>query len=908
MKRSFHHKFRLIVIVLTSCFTLTASAGIIDGFEGISPGQNVETGQIYIQISREAAPLAISTFDGIISTGIPSLDAVADAFGVYEIEKTFRMKSTPSDPTIPDLSRYYTIYFPEEYGPFTMMEAYESCEEVIFTEFVTIDRYIYIPNDTRFRNQWHLTHCNLPDAWDVTHGSEEVIIGIVDGGLDMNTDGYLTIHEDFPQNLWINPGEDIDEDGEITLDDWDGEDNDGNGYSDDFHGWDFSGRDNWPDDYWGEESGHGTHVAGIASAATDNETGISGAGFNCKLMITAHYSFDLPHVNVRGNLGIEYCADNGADIINLSWGSYGPPNQINQAAVAYAQRQGAIIFAAAGNDTIYDRRQDNFHSYPCAYDDVIGVGASDNRDERAYFSNYGDYTDVIAPGMAILSAFPRNSYAALQGTSMASPFAAGIGALLLSVEPDLEWWEMLEWMERTAVDISEVGNNEEYPGIVYRLDAGFLLNSTHPDYEILEWELIEVEGDHDPHIERNETFSFNFSISNTEGYADANNVVISMETDDQYLSILTDEINIGDLDNGDSYELWEDEYPTFRVNGNSPIHYSNVSIKVTSDEGYEKKFDFPLTIRQPLFLLMDDDNGETFETYYHEDMMERPIVHYTWDVAEKGLLSQDEINSYGFVIWETGNDETPLTQSEQELISGYLDRGGFLMLSGQFIGDDIGRDSEFHRNYLKANHVSDNTRGRELVGNANNPITEGIELLIIGGGAAGNGTLSPSSMEPINGAVSIFNYTTGEEETGGIYYAGQDYTLVYLGFAFEAISGGGETTMRVDLLEKILDHFRQTGVDDGFITIQPASYEMSSPMPNPFNSRTRVNLSVPEGADYLLEVMDLTGRQIDILHEGPSTAGRYSYNWNAESLPAGVYLFNLSWAHGSIVKKVVLIK
>ncbi|NQT34755.1 S8 family serine peptidase [bacterium] len=905
MKRSFHHKFRLIVLIFTSCFTLTASAGNIDDFDGIDPGQNVETGQIYIQISREAAPLAISTYDGIISTGIPSLDAVSDAFGVYEIEKTFRMKSTPSDPTIPDLSRYYTIYFPEDYGPFTMMEAYESCEEVIFTEFVTIDRYIYIPNDTRFRNQWHLEQCNLPDAWDVTHGSEEIIIGIVDGGLDMNTDGYLTIHEDFPQNLWINPGEDIDNDGVITLDDWDGEDNDGNDYADDFYGWDFSGRDNWPDDYWGVESGHGTHVAGLASAATDNETGIAGAGFNCKLMITAHYSIYEPHVNVAGNRGIEYCADNGADIINLSWGSYGPGNQVNQAAVLYAQRQGAIIFAGAGNDDAYDRRQDNHHFYPCAYDGVIGVGATDNRDYKANFSNYGDYIDVITPGVAMLSAYPRNSYAALQGTSMSSPFAAGIGALLLSVEPDLAWWEMLEWMDRTAVDISEVGNNDQYPGIDLRLDAGFLLNSTHPDYELLEWELIEVEGDQDLHIERNETFSFNFTISNTEGYADANNVVISMETNDKCLSILTDEINIGDLDNGDSYELWEDEYPTFRVNGNSTIHYSNVSINITSDEGYEKKFDFPLTIRHPHFLLMDDDDGDTYETYYHEDMLERRIVHNTWDVADKGLLSQDEINNYGFVIWETGNDETPLTQSEQELISGYLDRGGFMLLSGQFIGDDIG-DSEFHRNYLKANHVSDNTRGRELVGNANNPITEGIEILIIGG-KAGNGTLSPSSMEPIDGAVSLFNYTNGEQETAGIYYAG-DYTLVYMGFAFEAISGGGETTMRVDLHEKILDHFRNTGVDDAFTTIQPTSYEMSSPMPNPFNSRTMVSVNVPEGADYTLEVLDLTGRRIEVLHDGQATAGRYSYNWNAESLPAGVYLFNLSWAHGSIVKKVVLIK
>ncbi len=904
MPRFFLFRFLFVSGLLTLNLIAKANSGNIDDLNWAKPGQNVEAGQIYIQVLNEAAPLTITVYDGIIMTGIPAIDAVADAFGVYRIKKTYRMESSPDDPSRVDLSRYYTVYFPEEYGPFDLIEAFSVCEEVVLAEFVTVNRKFYVPNDERYQDQWHLAHCNLPDAWDISHGSEAIVIGIVDTGLDMNIDGFRIVHEDFQANLWINEEEDLNNDGEITDDEWDGEDDDNNGYADDFHGWNFSRNGNWPDDRWGAENGHGTRVAGLASAATDNELGISSPGFNCKLMITAHYDPGDPEGGLqRSYQGIEYCVDNGADIINLSWGAYAGPSQTERDVIDYAIQEGSIIFAAAGNGNREDREENQERVYPCAYDGVIGVAASDDEDRKSGVSDYGDHVDLVAPGVSMLSTFPRNDYDDYQGTSMSSPLVAGIAALMLSIEPDLNTGSLLEWMQRTAVDISDL--NEDYPGIVYRVDAGYLLQSTKPMWELVEWHIIEVDGDGDGIIERNETIALALTLANEDGYADANNVVIVLENDDEYIHIVTGEISIGDIDNGDEYELGEDQYPVFHVAGHSPIHYSTFTLRISSDEDWVVDCELLLTIRQPQYLLVDDDNGDGFETYYHNDMMERPIVHDTWHISDDGLPSQELLDCYNFVVWETGNDTTPLIGDEQTLISNYLDNDGYLLLSGQFIGDDIS-ESDFHRNYLKAQHVADNADRFRLSGVESHPITNGMDVLLIGD--AGNGQLSPSALEPLGGAETILTYTGDEGYIGGICYEG-DYHLVYLGFALEAVSDGiGGTTPRRELLESILDRFYDLGVENDYTAAPPALFKIGTPCPNPFNACTSVRVDVPYGARYVLEVLDLTGRRIDLLHDGYATPGVHTYNWNAEGVPAGVYLFNLSWEDGSLVRKAVLIK
>jgi hypothetical protein len=489
---------------------------------------------------------------------------------------------------------------------------------------------------------------------------------------------------------------------------------------------------------------------------------------------------------------------------------------------------------------------------------------------------------------------------------MASPFAAGIGALALSIRPDLSSSELLAWMQRTAVDISEIGNNAQYPGIVYRVNADFLINSTHPKYEIVSYEIIESEGDQNGRIDQAETISINMTIGNIEGYTDAKNVTVSVENADPHIEIISEPAVIGDIEAGSELELWESDYPTFRVNDDSPIHYSTFTVVVTSDEEFTQTFDLTLTIRHPKYLVIDDDDGARFQEYYEEDLALQPVVHDLWQIEETGLPSANELAGYEFLIWETGNAESPLSDSEMQLIATYLDNGGGLLLTGQYIGDAIG-NTDFHRNYLKTNHLEDNIRNYELSGVADNPITDGLEILLVGGGGAGNGRLSPSSMEPTGGAVPIFNYSNDAEDVAGIAYNG-DYKLVYFGFALEAVSGNGGTNSRLDVIEHILRHLSDLDVSGSPEAVIPEAFEMSIPHPNPFNARTSVQVDVPSETPFTLEVMDISGRRMDVLHQGQISSGSHTFDWNAENYPAGIYFFNLSWEQGSTVRKVALVK
>ncbi len=891
------------IIAVSLLFMIQPAYSNLSGFVyGSTHNDNIMPGQINIKIESFASPFIMNSDISDIVTGIPSMDAVTDAFSVYKIKKSFRMESAPKDPNIPDLSCWYTVYFPEEINPEVVKRAYEKCPEVEIAETVPKMKLEYEPNDPRFRNQWHLEHCGLPRAWDVTHGSEEIIIGIIDGGIEMNIDNMLIIHEDLEDNLWINEGEDIAEPfGAITLDDLNDRDDDDNGYVDDFHGWDFGNDDNWPDDYW--DYGHGTHVAGDVSAVTDNETGVAGAGFNCKLMICAHYSLREPGYVSEWWRGVEYCVDNGAKVINFSFGSIHTPYQISEEAVEYALENDCIIFASAGNGRQYIREEDREHHYPSDYDGVICVAGCEQDDGKYSLSNYGDFIDLVAPAIDVLAPWDDNTYVFRPGTSVASPIAAGIGALALSVRPDLNADELLEWMQETAVDISE--QNEDYPGIRYRVDAGNLLRSTVPDYQLTEHCFVEMEGDQDGNFDRGETIGISLSLANTEGHLDAEDVIIRLENEDEYIQIDNGEVNIGDLDAGEEIELTGEQYLTFIVADDSPRHYTTFNLTVSADDEWTQTFRLTIPIPHPHFLLVDDDAGDDFETYYHEDMMERPIVHHVWNIAEDGVPSVELLTSYSFVIWETGNSETPLSEEDQSAISGFLDSGGCLLLSGQFIGDDIG-DTPFHSDYLRARHTTNDTGDPMLDGVEGSELTGGISIILLGAGGAGNGRVSPSAMEPIEGAEPIFTYSNGE--VGGIYYA-SDYHLVYLGFAMEAISGAANTTSRVEVLELILDHFYALlSVESDNSTILPTDYTLSTPYPNPFNAVTRIAYAVPSAGHVRLAVYDISGRMVGRLVDEDVSAGRHVCEFDGGDLAAGLYFVRLEAGSDVLIRKVVMVK
>lgn len=250
-----------------------------------------------------------------------------------------------------------------------------------------------IPDDTSFSRQWGLYNTgqvvggyvgtpgvdmDAPLAWNIATGNTSVIVAVVDTGCDIN-------HPDLSANIWTNPGETA----------GDGLDNDGNGYVDDVHGWDFSDGDNDPQD----ATGHGTHVAGIAAAASDNNRGIAGVAWQASVMPVRFMNAFDQGTTADAIAAIQYALNNGAKIINCSWGGAGSSATL-RSVIAGAN---ALFVCAAGNDAT---DTDAVPYYPASYDsaNIISVGASDQMDRLAWFSNYGTVTvDVTAPGVRIYS-------------------------------------------------------------------------------------------------------------------------------------------------------------------------------------------------------------------------------------------------------------------------------------------------------------------------------------------------------------------------------------------------------------------------------------------------------------------------------------------------------------------------
>ncbi|MFK7953199.1 MAG: S8 family serine peptidase [Ekhidna sp.] len=314
-------------------------------------------------------------------------------------------------------------------------------KNVIYAEPIIQDKPLYSPSDPNIGSQTYLSKIKAFEAWDITRGDDDITIGIIDTGISLD-------HEDLIDNIWINHDDPID-----------GIDNDENGYIDDFRGYDFADDDNDPNS---DKSTHGAGVAGVASASTDNGIGISGIGFNTKIAALKGFKSST---NFSGGLfeAILYGADNGLEVLNLSWGSAKSPLHSEQDIINYAVlEKDVVIVAAAGNDGIQENPEAKF--YPASYDNVISVGATDIDDNKWSESTFNYSVDIMAPGSSIFSTLGNNTYGNNLGTSFAAPMVAGVAALLKDQFPALNARQIMERLRVTADEIYDVGNNEAFDG------------------------------------------------------------------------------------------------------------------------------------------------------------------------------------------------------------------------------------------------------------------------------------------------------------------------------------------------------------------------------------------------------------------------------------------------------------
>jgi subtilisin family serine protease len=325
----------------------------------------------------------------------------------------------------------------------------------------------FLANDPEIEKQWYLEKIKAIDAWDIGQGSNNVVVAVIDSGIDMK-------HPDLRDNVWVNQDEIL----------GDGTDNDGNGYIDDINGWDFVEEDNEPEPNPDKEHSivavhHGTAVAGIIGAAGNN--GFAGAGISWRVKI-----MDLKAFNEKGesdtdtvSRALDYAIAKHADIINMSFVGLGYSESLD-AKIKKAYSRGILIVAAAGNENggAQGHSMNNQKAYPVCFGDggdanyVVGVAGVDREDKKTDFSNYGSACiDISAPARSIYSTFYQNDKypdfqyyfgGAFNGTSMAVPQVAGAAALIKAAHPGYTAKELTKVLLDSADKIDSA--NPEFIG------------------------------------------------------------------------------------------------------------------------------------------------------------------------------------------------------------------------------------------------------------------------------------------------------------------------------------------------------------------------------------------------------------------------------------------------------------
>jgi len=569
MKRSF-------LFLLFSIFILNSSVLFCDlqQYEEREP----VPGETIIRFSYSIDSLEIQHINGHIEIGIPWFDSLSAHFGIYELKKLF-----PYDH--PVLSRIWKVKFPKVILINDVTSAFSQIEDVDYSEGNGWCHGLGTPNDPYFPNQWAYTYLDAENAWDIQTGDPNVIIGHIDSGVD-------TLHPELVPMFW----------------------HDSQGYI----GFDFYRQDRSPDD----EHGHGTHTAGIAAAATNNGIGVSGTaggwnGGGIRLMILKVIDETNYTPNDRFALAIYWAAAHGAKILTMSIGGYcgGIPPLVIKDAIDFAYYdEGCVVVVAAGNDNT------NLPMYPAYFDECIAVGSTNFSDKRSFFSQFGDWVDVSAPGGTdnpideddILSTTPtyENFYAHTHhpyldtwydywgGTSMACPYVSGLAGLILSQYPGLTNKEVRERLLGT-VDIIHYFYDQAFDSLgTGRINAYKALTMPEGPNIVFYGDTI-----------MNSTGGGN----KRQAYVGLNNMVVclgnlwksatgvnaTLLSADPYVTILSGQHFYGIMK---IYEhKFNDIHPfVFRVLPDCPQgHIIHFQLYVTADGGYAKTIDFDVTVGIP---------------------------------------------------------------------------------------------------------------------------------------------------------------------------------------------------------------------------------------------------------------------------------------------------------------------
>lgn len=415
------NKFITLIIILFAVFNVTSQT--ID--------KNAVDGCIYFKLKNETEiDFSVKKGKAMIAD-VPFLKNLIDEYQLTTLNNTFWYTSSP------ELHRIFRLEFYAKEKINSLIETLNREDVIEYAEKAPYFRISFTPNDPNYSttgNRWHLDRINASGAWDITHGSSSVKIAVIDNAITIN-------HPDIAPKVFLA----------IDLADGD--------------------SDPSPPSVTTIWS-HGTHTSGLACAATNNGIGTASIGFDCSLIaIKAGKDADGGQGVSSMFEGITWAADNGADIISMSFG--GPTFfQTMQIIIDYAYNKGCLLVAAAGNngDGMEDPNNVNYVGYPAACNHVIAVGSTNGNDKKSSFSEFGTWIDVVTPGgyqndgglvdiifnNTVYSTTANTSYGKMSGTSMSCPITAGLCGLMLSVNPGLTPEKIELYLKATCTNIESL--------------------------------------------------------------------------------------------------------------------------------------------------------------------------------------------------------------------------------------------------------------------------------------------------------------------------------------------------------------------------------------------------------------------------------------------------------------------
>jgi subtilisin family serine protease len=374
------------------------------GFDGV--GQTIDPdyidGEFYIKLKTVDRKSLSKTSSAVnFQKELPFLSNLTSTISVASAERSFYFSNSEL------LQSVYRVKIDNPKKGLDFMNSVEQDDNVEYIERVPLMKKSLVPNDPyeNSTNTYALAKIRAYDAWSVSTGRYYVTVAVVD-------DAVQTNHPDLAGNMVAG---------------YDVADNDSD--------------PNPPNTYFS----HGTHVAGIAGAVTNNGIGVASLGFNTIRIMPVKASYTGAYIE-KGYEGVIWAAEHGADIINMSWGGYGY-SQTNQNTISYAHSLGSILVASAGNDNVTQAH------HPSSYNYVISVASTDSNDNLSTFSNYGSQIDVAAPGSSIYSTIPYGGYNYKSGTSMASPLVASLCAYILSQNRNLNTDDVEYILKNSSDDI-----------------------------------------------------------------------------------------------------------------------------------------------------------------------------------------------------------------------------------------------------------------------------------------------------------------------------------------------------------------------------------------------------------------------------------------------------------------------